>query len=54
MSRKNIEINPLLEIYGSYIKKIDASLNSELALYTESEFIEPLKYAKESRKRIRH
>ena len=53
MSRKNIEINPLLEIYGTYIKKIDAALNSELALYSESEFIEPLKYAMESGKRIR-
>ena len=53
MSRKNIEVNPLLEIYGNYIKKIDVSLNSELELYTESEFIEPLKYAMEGGKRIR-
>ncbi len=53
MSRKNFEVNPLLEIYGNYIKKIDASLNSELELYTESEFIEPLKYAMEGGKRIR-
>ena len=53
MSRKNIEVNPLLEIYGNYIKKIDASLNSELELYTESEFIEPLKYAMDGGKRIR-
>ena len=53
LSRKNIEINPLLEVYGTYIKKINASLNSELALYSESEFIEPLKYAMESGKRIR-
>lgn len=53
MSRKNIEVNPLLGIYGNYIKKIDSSLNSELELYSESEFIEPLKYAMESGKRIR-
>lgn len=53
MSRKNIEINPLLEIYGNYIKNINASLNSELELYSESEFIEPLKYAMEGGKRIR-
>jgi len=53
LSRKNIEVNPLLEIYGNYIKKIDVSLNSELELYTESEFIEPLKYAMEGGKRIR-
>jgi octaprenyl-diphosphate synthase len=53
LSRKNIEVNPLLEIYGNYIKNINASLNSELELYSESEFIEPLKYAMEGGKRIR-
>jgi octaprenyl-diphosphate synthase len=53
LSRKNIEINPLLEIYGNYIKNINASLNSELELYSESEFIGPLKYAMEGGKRIR-
>jgi octaprenyl-diphosphate synthase len=53
LSRKNIEINPLLEIYGNYIKNINTSLNSELELYSESEFIEPLKYAMEGGKRIR-
>jgi len=53
LSRKNIEVNPLLGIYGNYIKKIDSSLKSELELYSESEFIEPLKYAMESGKRIR-
>jgi octaprenyl-diphosphate synthase len=53
LSRKNIEVNPLLQIYSNYIKKIDSSLNSELELYTDSEFIEPLKYAMEGGKRIR-
>ena len=53
MDRKNIEINPLLETYGEYIKKIDQALDSELALYSESEFIEPLKYSLEDGKRIR-
>lgn len=53
MDRKNIEINPLLETYGEYIKKIDQALDSELALYSESEFIEPLKYSLEGGKRIR-
>ena len=53
MNRKNIEINPLLETYGEYIKKIDQSLDKELALYSESEFIEPLKYSLEGGKRIR-
>ena len=53
MNRKNIEINPLLETYGEYIKKIDQALDKELALYSESEFIEPLKYSLEGGKRIR-
>jgi octaprenyl-diphosphate synthase len=53
LSRKNIEVNPLLGLYSNYIKKIDSSLNSELELFTESEFIEPLRYAMEGGKRIR-
>ncbi len=53
MDRKNIEINPLLETYGKYIEKIDQALDKELALYSESEFIEPLKYSLEGGKRIR-
>ncbi|MCV0372368.1 MAG: polyprenyl synthetase family protein [Nitrosarchaeum sp.] len=53
MDRKNIEINPLLETYGNYIKKIDHALDKELSLYSESEFIEPLKYSLEGGKRIR-
>ncbi len=53
MDRKNIEINPLLEIYSKYIEKIDSALDKELELYSESEFCEPLKYALEGGKRIR-
>ena len=53
MDRKNIEINPLVDQYGSYINKINAALESELGLYSESEFIEPLKYSLEGGKRIR-
>ena len=53
MERKNIEINPLLEKYSAYIKKINNVLDSELELYTESEFKEPLKYALDGGKRIR-
>ena len=48
-----MEINPLLETYGKYIKKIDRALDAELSLYSESEFIEPLKYSLEGGKRIR-
>ncbi|MGH1522036.1 MAG: polyprenyl synthetase family protein, partial [Nitrosopumilus sp.] len=53
LNRKNIEINPLLETYGKYIGKIDEALEKELDLYSESEFIEPLKYSLDGGKRIR-
>ncbi|MDH3611607.1 MAG: polyprenyl synthetase family protein, partial [Nitrosopumilus sp.] len=53
MDRKNLEINPLLETYGKYIDKINHSLDKELDLYSESEFIEPLKYSLDGGKRIR-
>ena len=53
LERKNLEINPLLEKYGEYIKKINDTLDSELELYTESEFKDPLKYALDGGKRIR-
>jgi octaprenyl-diphosphate synthase len=53
LDRKNIEINPLLETYSKYIKKIDQALEKELDLYSESEFIEPLKYSLDGGKRIR-
>ena len=53
LERKNIEINPLLEKYSTYIKKINTILDSELELYAESEFKEPLKYALDGGKRIR-
>lgn len=53
MDRKNIEVNPLLEIYEKYIKQIDIALESELDLYSESEFIGPLKYSIKGGKRIR-
>lgn len=53
MDRKNIEINPLLETYAKYIDRINRALDRELSLYSESEFIEPLKYSLESGKRIR-
>jgi len=53
LDRKNLEINPLLETYGKYIDKINKSLDRELDLYSESEFIEPLKYSLEGGKRIR-
>ena len=53
MDRKNIEINPLLETYGNYIRQIDQALDKELSSYSESEFIEPVKYSLDGGKRIR-
>jgi len=53
LDRKNIEINPLVETYGRYIDKINDALEKELSLYSESEFIDPLKYSLEGGKRIR-
>ena len=53
MDRKNIEINPLLETYGRYVQVIDSALEKELDLYSESEFIEPLRYSLDGGKRIR-
>ncbi len=53
MNRKNIETNPLLEKFDSYITKINQALDAELGLYADSEFIEPLKYSLEGGKRIR-
>jgi len=53
LDRKNLKINPLFETYKEYITRIDHALESELALYSESEFIEPLTYAIDGGKRIR-
>ena len=53
MDRKNIETNPLLENYEQYIEKINGALDRELSSYSESEFIEPLKYSLDGGKRIR-
>ncbi len=53
MNRKNIETNPLFEKFDRYIIKINQALDAELGLYTDSEFIEPLKYSLEGGKRIR-
>ena len=53
LDRKNIEVNPLQMICGDYIKKIDNAIETELELYSESEFKEPLKFAIQGGKRIR-
>lgn len=53
LDRKNLKINPFLETYRDYISKIDTALESELTLYSKSEFMQPLMYAIEGGKRIR-
>ena len=53
LNRKNIEVNPLHETHGGYINRINKALDDELAMYSESEFIEPLKYSLDGGKRIR-
>ena len=44
MYRKNLEAN-LIANYSEYVKKINSALDTELDLYSKSEFKEPLKYA---------
>ena len=53
MNRRNIEANPLLDQFSSYLSKIDEYLARELELYSWSEFYTPLRYASEGGKRIR-
>lgn len=53
MDKRNIEANPLLEQFSSYLSKIDEYLARELDLYSWSEFYTPLRYASEGGKRIR-
>jgi octaprenyl-diphosphate synthase len=53
LDRRNIEVNPLLEQFSSYLSKIDEYLARELDLYSWSEFYTPLRYASEGGKRIR-
>ena len=53
MDRKNLEVNPLLETYGRYINRINDAIDSELNMYSRSEFIGPLKYSVQGGKRIR-
>ena len=53
MNRRNIEANPLLEQFSSYLSRIDKYLARELDLYSWSEFYTPLRYASDGGKRIR-
>jgi octaprenyl-diphosphate synthase len=53
LNRRNIEANPLLEQFSSYLSRIDKYLARELDLYSWSEFYTPLRYASDGGKRIR-
>ena len=52
-SRRNIEANPLTELFAVYLAKIEDALKREVDLYSRSEFHAPLRYACEGGKRIR-
>jgi octaprenyl-diphosphate synthase len=52
-SRRNIEANPLTELFAVYLAKIEDALKLEVDLYSWSEFHAPLRYACEGGKRIR-
>jgi octaprenyl-diphosphate synthase len=52
-SRRNIEANPLTELFAVYLAKIEGALKREVDLYSWSEFHAPLRYACEGGKRIR-
>ncbi|MDQ5831016.1 MAG: polyprenyl synthetase family protein [Thermoproteota archaeon] len=52
-SRRNIEANPLTELFAVYLAKIEEALKREVDLYSWSEFHAPLLYACEGGKRIR-
>jgi len=52
-SRRNIEVNPLTELFAVYLSKIEDALKREVDLYSWSEFHAPLRYACEGGKRIR-
>jgi octaprenyl-diphosphate synthase len=53
LNKRNIEVNPLLEQFSSYLSRIDEYLARELDLYSWSEFYTPLRYASDGGKRIR-
>lgn len=53
MDRKNAEAVPLFDSYYGYVERVNAALERELELYSESEFVGPLRYALDGGKRIR-
>jgi len=53
LGRRNIEANPLTDLCGDYLVRIEDALKHELDSYSWSEFHAPLRYACDGGKRIR-
>ena len=53
MDKGDLASNPLQTNYGAHISKINDALESEIQMYSESEFASPLRYAINNGKRIR-
>lgn len=53
LGKRNIEANPLTDLCGDYLSRIEDALKRELDLYSWSEFHAPLRYACDGGKRIR-
>jgi octaprenyl-diphosphate synthase len=52
-TRRNVEANPLTDRFAEYLSRIEDALETELDLYSWSEFHAPLRYASDGGKRIR-
>jgi octaprenyl-diphosphate synthase len=53
LGRRSIEANPLTDLCGDYLSRIEEALKRELDHYSWSEFHAPLRYACDGGKRIR-
>jgi octaprenyl-diphosphate synthase len=53
LARRNLEANPLTDLCGDYLVRIEEALKRELDSYSWSEFYTPLRYACDGGKRIR-
>jgi octaprenyl-diphosphate synthase len=53
LGRRSIEANPLTDLCGDYLARIEEALKRELDHYSWSEFHAPLRYACDGGKRIR-
>ena len=51
--KRDLMMNPLLDTHPGRIRMINEALERELEIYSESEFIEPIRYSLDGGKRIR-